>query len=93
MKEQRINVKETEQRKTNSRRSMASLYLYLMIIRDSDKENPLTRKVLLDRLQTEYGISMGGHSAGRTLKELADSDLNIFYEPSRGAWYDRHPWW
>ena len=80
---------------TNSRRSLASLFLYMILRRDTSPTHPITQKALLERLKCEYGIEMGRQSAGRILKALSESEMNIFYDAGNGsalAWYSKHPW-
>ena len=73
----------------NSRKSLASLYLYLTLRNESSENAPVNTDELLAHLEREQGIVMEKKAVVRAVKLLADSDIHIFYRAGKGAWYDR----
>ena len=74
---------------SNGRKSLASLYIYLMLRSDSSENHPFDADELLTRLEDEQGIVMKKQAVVRAVKLLADSDIHVFYRARKGAWYDR----
>ena len=73
----------------NGKKSLASLYIYLMLRSESSETNPFHADELLARLEDEQGIIMEKQAVVRAVKLLADSDIHVFYRARKGAWYDR----
>lgn len=74
---------------SNGRKSLASLYIYLMLRENSSETHPFNADELLTRLEKEQGIVMEKQAVVRAVKLLADSDIHVFYRARKGAWYDR----
>ena len=74
---------------SNSRKSLVSLYIYLMLRSESSENHPFDAEELLARLEDEQGIVMEKQAVVRAVKLLADSDIHVFYRARKGAWYDR----
>ena len=75
---------------SNGKKSLASLYIYLMLRNDSSESHPIEVDELLARLEDEQGIVMEKQAVVRAVKLLADSDIYVFYRARKGAWYDRN---
>ena len=73
----------------NGKKSLASLYLYLMLRNESSADAPFETNELLARLKDEQGIVMERKAVIRAVKLLANSDIHVFYRSGKGAWYDR----
>ena len=73
----------------NGKKSLASLYIYLMLREHSSETHPFHADELLTRLEDEQGIIMEKQAVVRAVKLLADSDIHVFYCARNGAWYDR----
>ena len=74
---------------SNGRKSLASLYIYLLLRKESSESHPFDADELLARLEDDYGIVMEKQAVVRAVKLLADSDIHVFYRARKGAWYDR----
>ena len=74
---------------SNGKKSLAPLYIYLMLRDDSSETHPVHADELLARLEDEQGIVMEKQAVVRAVKLLADSDIHVFYRARKGAWYDR----
>lgn len=74
----------------NGKKSLASLFIYLTLRSESRPGQPISADELLRRLEEEQGIVLEKQAVVRAVKLLSDSDVHVFYQPRRGAWYDRH---
>lgn len=74
---------------SNSKKSLASLYIYLMLREQSSETHPFNAEGILSRLENDHGIVMEKQAVVRAVKLLADSDIHVFYRARKGAWYDR----
>lgn len=72
----------------NGKKSLASLYIYLMLRENSSEANPFNAEMILSRLENEQDIRMEKQAVVRAVKLLADSDTHVFYRSRKGAWYD-----
>ena len=75
---------------SNSKKSLASLYIYLMLREQSSETHPFNAEGILSRLENDHGIVMEKQAVVRAVKLLADSDIHVFYRARKGAWYDRN---
>ena len=87
--EAKFSAQEAISGESNGRKSLASLYIYLMLRSDSSETHPFDADELLARLEDEQGIVMEKQAFVRAVKLLADSDIHVFYRARKGAWYDR----
>ena len=72
----------------NTRKSMASLFVYLILKEHSSNDHPMKQQDILDALADRpYEIVLERKALGRTLHNLADSNLGIYTDRRRGAWY------
>lgn len=72
----------------NTRKSMASLFVYLILKEHSSNDHPMKQQDILDALAARpYEIVLERKALGRTLHNLADSNLGIYTDRRRGAWY------
>ena len=81
-------AQETVTGESNGRKSLASLYIYLMLREKSSETHPFDAESILSRLEEE-GIVIEKQAVVRAVKLLADSDVHVFYRARKGAWYDR----
>lgn len=75
---------------TNGKKSLASLFILLMLRNKSSEQHPFSPDEILDRLEREEGIQMEKQAVVRAVKLLADSDVHVFYKARAGAWFDKH---
>ncbi len=73
--------------KSNSRRSLAPLFIYAIIVGNSSEEKHLSQQDIIDLLATDYEIYMERKAVGRILHTLVGDGLIKSY-PKYGAWYD-----
>ena len=69
--------------KQNSRKSLAPLFVYLILVNYSGPERHISQKGLINILERRYEITMG-----RIIHGLADSGLGIFFSKRDGCWDD-----
>ena len=75
-------------KKTNSRKSLAPLFVYLILKTCSSEAKPLSQNDIIRRLGDDpYEISIERKAVSRIIHLLADAGLNIV-SSRRGAWYD-----
>lgn len=82
-------------RSRNSRKSLLPAYIINILKCESNKENPLTQKKILERVKSIYEIEVDRKSVGRCLNTLVDDDLNVWTDEKRtGYWYseERQGW-
>lgn len=76
-------------RKTNSRKDLATLYIYLILKERTDREHRLLINDLVRILKQEYEIGMGRKAISSKVENLAQEDLNICKELNGGGvWYE-----
>lgn len=72
----------------NTRKSMAPLFVYLVLKERSAEDRPMKQQEILDALAGRpYEIVLERKALGRILHNLADSNLGIYTDRRRGAWY------
>lgn len=79
--------------KTNKRKSMAPLFVYLLLKKCSNKNSPLRQQQIINMLKKyPFEISIERKALSRIIHNLADSDLDIHTSPKRGTWYEETDW-
>lgn len=79
--------------KTNKRKSMAPLFVYLLLKNCSNKNSPLRQQQIINMLKKyPFEISIERKALSRIIHNLADSDLDIHTSPKRGTWYEEADW-
>ena len=77
-------------RKTNSRKELAILYIFIILQERTDRDHRLHINDLVEILDEEYDIRMERKAIGRKVENLAQDDLNICKELNGGGfWYEK----
>ena len=75
-------------RNANSRKSMVPLFVYLILKQHSDSEHPLKQQEIISYLADDpYEVMIERKALSRVLHNLRDSQLGIYTDMHRGAWY------
>ena len=81
-------------RKTNNRRTLAPLFVHMILKEKSSPEKHLSQNEIIDILSEDpYEIQIERKALGRVLHLLADSGLGVVSNPRYGAWYDPEEEW
>ncbi len=76
-------------KKINSRRSLAPLFVYLILKEKSSPEKHLSHREIADLLSNyPYEITIERKSLGRIIHNLEDSGLGIFSLRGMGTWWE-----
>ena len=75
--------------KTNSRKSMAPLFVYLVLKANTDWEKHYTQNEILKKLEEDFEIRIERKALSRILHQLSDSDVDIVTSPRNGCWFDQ----
>lgn len=74
--------------KMNSRKSLAPLFVYLILKEHSDAEHHLKQQEILSHLRKyPYEIELERKALSRIVHNLADSQLKICTDAKEGSWY------
>ena len=74
--------------KMNSRKSLAPLFVYLILKEHSDAEHHLKQQEILSHLRKyPYEIELERKALSRIIHNLADSQLKICTDAKEGSWY------
>ncbi len=75
--------------KTNSRKSMAPLFVYLILQDNSSPDRPLSQKDILKMLSAyPYEVYIERKALSRIIHNLRDSQVGVHSDPHIGTWYD-----
>ena len=76
-------------KKTNGRKSLAPLFIYLILTEESSSDRHLSLSDIGKSLsEMPYEIELERKAIGRIVHNLADSGLGIFSMRGYGTWYD-----
>lgn len=75
-------------KKVNSNKSLVPLYIYEILRKHSDKNNPMTQADILKELKYTYEVQIGRQALGRHLNILVDSMMGINRYAEGGYFYD-----
>lgn len=77
-------------RKKNSRKSLAPLFVYLILTERTTPEKPMRQQEILDILRTDrdYEIHLERKALSRIIHNLVDNNFHIRSHAKRGVWYD-----
>ncbi len=76
-------------KKTNKRKSLAPLFIYLILTEESSSEKHLSQADIANRLlKMPYEIELERKAIGRIIHNLADSGLGIYSLKGYGTWFD-----
>lgn len=74
----------------NTRKSMAPLFVYLVLKERTSEGNPMKQQEILNVLADRpYEIVLERKALGRILHNLADSGLGVRIDAKRGSWFER----
>lgn len=72
----------------NTRKSMAPLFVYLILQQHSSSKHPLKQQEILTYLaEAPYEVVIDRKTLGRILHNLSDSQFGIYTDRHRGSWY------
>ena len=74
--------------KGNNRKSLAPLYVYLILTELSSPDRHLTQQEILTKLSDMYEIELERKAVGRIIHTLAGEGLGIVNTAKDGTWYD-----
>lgn len=74
-------------RKANQNKTMAPLFIYLILKEHSNWNCRLTQKEIIEYLYNKYEIELERKAVSRHLESLIDADLNIWTQDRTGYWY------
>lgn len=81
-------------RTTNSRKSMAPVYTYLIVKDQTDCDHHMSQKELAEKLAASpINIVVDRRTISRMVYSLADSGVGIKALPGKGVWYDGDVWY
>ena len=75
--------------KTNTLKSAAPLYVYLVLQSHSNPRRHLTQQQILDYMEDEFDVKMERKALGRWLHLLMALDLGIYSDPRYGTWMEK----
>ena len=74
--------------KSNSRKSLAPLYVYLILVNHSGPDRHLTQNEITSRLSSDYEIELERKALSRIIHTLSGEGIGICNAAKSGAWYD-----
>ncbi len=75
-------------KKANTRKSLAPLFVYLILAEHSDSGHPLTQRQILTYLADDpYEVVLERKALSRIIHNLKDSQLGVYTDKRRGAWH------
>ena len=78
-------------KKVNKRKSLAPLFIYLILIEESSEEKHLSQDEIADRLRRmPYEIELERKAIGRIIHNLVDSGLGIYSVRGYGTWHSEN---
>ena len=81
-------------KKTNSRRTLAPLFIHDILKKYSSPEKHLSQNEIIEILSKDpYEIQIERKAVGRVIHLLADSGVGVICTPKYGTWYDENSVW
>ena len=74
--------------KSNNRKSLAPLYVYIILKARSSPDHHLTQQQIMDHLEKLYEITLERKAVSRIIHTLAGEGLGIINTTKDGVWYD-----
>ena len=88
MSEEELDELHRPRKNANSRKSMVSLFVYLILKQHSDSEHPLKQQEILSYLaEVPYEITVERKALSRVIQNLKSSQLGIYTDKHRGTWF------
>ncbi len=75
--------------KTNTLKSAAPLYVYLVLQSHSNPHRHLTQQQILDYVEDEFDVKMERKALSRWLHLLVSLDLGVISNPRFGTWMEK----
>ncbi len=78
-------------KKVNKRKSLAPLFIYLILTEESSEDRHLSQDEIADRLRKmPYEIELERKAIGRIIHNLVDSGLGIYSLRGYGTWHSEN---
>ena len=88
MSDEELDALHRPRKNANSRKSMVSLFVYLILKQHSDSEHPLKQQEIISYLAEEpYEIVVERKALSRVIQNLKSSQLGIYTDKHRGTWF------
>ena len=78
------------ERKTNTLKSAAPLYVYLVLQEHSNPRKHLTQKQIISYVEEEFYVTIERKALSRWLHLLMALDLGIYSDPHYGTWLEKN---
>ena len=75
--------------KSNNRKSLAPLYVYIILTQHSSPERHLSQQEIIDRLRDDYEIELERKAVSRIIHTLSGEGIGIKNISKEGAWYEK----
>ena len=81
-------------KKMNNRKSLAPLFVYLVLRNESEKNKHLSQSEIIKALEEyPFEITIERKALSRILHSLHDSGIGIISTEKAGSWYDEDETW
>ena len=77
-------------KKSNNRKTLAPLYVYIILRERSTPQKHLSQQQILRLLEELYEITIERKALSRILHTLADEEIGIVNTPKYGSWFEPH---
>lgn len=74
--------------KSNNRKSLAPLYVYIILTKRSSPGKHLTQQQIMEYLENLYEITLERKAVSRIIHTLAGEGLGIINTTKDGVWFD-----
>ena len=75
-------------KKGNKRKSLAPLYVYIILVQFSTPENHLSQQQIIELLERLYEITIERKALSRILHTLADEEIGVINTLKEGSWFE-----
>ena len=75
--------------RSNTLKSAAPLYIYLVLQNHSGPRRHLTQQEILDYVEEEYDVKMERKALSRWLHLLITLNLDVYSDPRYGTWMEK----
>ena len=75
--------------KTNTLKSAAPLYVYLVLQSHSNPRRHLTQQEILNYVEEEFDVTMERKALSRWLHLLITLNLDVYSDPRYGTWMEK----
>ena len=74
--------------KSNNRKSLAPLYVYIILTKHSSPKRHFSQQEIIDRLRDEYEIELERKAVSRIIHTLSGEGIGIKSVAKEGTWYE-----